>query len=229
MLRWCIFSVTFLALQPACLALVLGQIHGTDGDIVGLQPLPALSDTSAGHVADVSVPLRSEKKTEEYWLTSLSAAPMNAVTALRAKLPEANFESAFQDLGDTMGLQPLPASFDSSTGQVVDVPAPLRPEKRSEQQWLTSPSAGPLNVLDHALKVPSSSAKLDGLPSEAVFGSVFPWWAQLLLAQACVIIAALLTYFWPSSHPHAAHALTQFEKISFEPAGNEWVRHDFVQ
>lgn len=211
MLRWCIFSVSFLTLQPECLALVLGQIRDTVGDTVGLQRLPAPSNTSAVQVADISAPLRPEKKKDGRRLTSLSAAPMNALdnaprfTASSAKLEshpsEANFESVFPGWGDTIGLESLPAPSRTSAGQVADVLAPVRPEEKTEEGWMTS-------------------FKLESPRSDAIFERVFPEWALgvLSLAETSIIIGVLLAYFWFGSRPPAADAMTQFEKISFDSA-----------
>jgi len=228
MFRWCILSVSLLTLQPACFALVLGQTHGTVSDTIGSQPLPAPSSTSAMQVADASAPLRPEEKIEGRWLPSLSAAPLNAsdkglkATASNAKLEshrsEASFESAFPGWGDIVGLQRLPAPSSISTGQVADVSA--RPEEKMEGRWLTSLSVAPWNVLDTALKATVWSTELESPRSVVAFEHVFPEWAQLLLAEISILIGILLTYFWLSSPPPAADALTQFEKISFDSDRN---------
>jgi len=230
MFRGCILSVCFLALQPACLALTLGQNHGTAGGAIGLQPPPAPSSTSTVQPEDVSAPLRPEKKIEGRWLTWLSAAPLNALdnalkaTVSNAKLQshhsEVSFESAFAGWGDTIALQSLPAPSSTSTGRVADVLAPVRLEEKIEQPWLTSWSLAPLNVLDNALKATASNTKPESLRSEVTFERVSPEWAQLLLAEISILTGVLLTYLWLSSRPPAADALPQFEKISFDSARN---------
>jgi hypothetical protein len=226
MFRWCLFSVYVLTFQPACLALVLGQIHGIVDDAIDLQPVPAPPTTSTAQVADGSASLRVDKKIEERELTLLGAAPSNVldgalkVTAPNAKLEssrsEATIESVFPGWGDTIELQPVPVPSIISPRQVADVSALVRPEQKMEERWLTSLSAAPLNVLDNALKATASNTKLESPFFEASFDSVFSGWSRLLLAEIMIIIAALLTYFWPSSRTSAADALTQFEKMSFE-------------